>query len=253
MLRHITIGPRLGLFFAVIVLFLIGLGGFALNQLRYLNDEIVTIDIHRLPSLEAIVNINSNFLMVRIQTANMLTSEDMATIERYAANVDAAQTSLEAAKIQFEGLMRAPTAIEIYGQMLEGLDQYWPLNDRLQELALAGRENEAEQILENDLAPLAATISREIAELVLFQKQRIRDSSVTAQQTFNMARLMILSAIAAVIVLVIFCAIWLTRSIVGPIRQAIGVANVVADNDLTGDIDISAATKPARCSAPCSA
>ncbi|MFG1495918.1 methyl-accepting chemotaxis protein [Saccharospirillum sp. HFRX-1] len=238
MLRHISIGPRLGLFFAVIVLFLIALGGFALNQLRYLNDEIVTIDIHRLPSLEAIVNINSNFLMVRIQTANMLTSDNTATIERYSANVDAAQAALEDAKIEFEGLMRAPAAIEIYGQMLEGFDQYWPLNERLRELALAGREEQAEQILEADLAPLAATISAEIAELVQFQKQRIRDSSTVAQQTFSMARMMILGAIGAVIVLVILCAIWLTRSIVGPIRQAIGVANVVADNDLTGDIDI---------------
>lgn len=238
MLRHISIGPRLGLFFAVIVIFLIALGGFALNQLRYLNDEIVTIDIHRLPSLEAIVSINSNFLMVRIQTANMLTSDNAAMVERYSANVDAAQAALEDAKIEFEGLMRAPAAIEIYGRMLEGFDQYWPLNERLQELALAGRENEAEQILENDLAPLAASISGEIAELVLFQKQRIRDSSTVAQQTFSMARMMILGAIGAVIMLVIFCAIWLSRSIVGPIRQAIEVANVVADNDLTGDIDI---------------
>ncbi|PTY37448.1 hypothetical protein BGP77_13165 [Saccharospirillum sp. MSK14-1] len=238
MLRHISIGPRLGAFFAIIVLFLVGLGGFALNQLRYLNEEIITIDIHRLPSLEAIVNINSSFLRVRVQTANMLTSESTATIERYAANVAAARAELEDAKIEFEGLMRAPEAIELYGEMLAAFDEYWPLNERLQELALSGREEAAEAILENDLAPLAASISQEIAELVRFQKQRIRDSSTTAQQTFDMARMMILGAIGVVIVLVVFCALWLTRSIVGPIRQAIEVANVVADNDLTGDIQV---------------
>lgn len=238
MLRHITIGPRLGLFFAVIVLFLIGLGGFALNQLRYLNDEIVTIDIHRLPSLEAIININTSFLKIRVETANMLTSDAVSTIQGYATNVAAARAEMEDAKIEFEGLMRAPEAIELYGEMLAAFDQYWPLSDRLQELALSGREGAAEWILEHDLAPLAASISQEIEDLVQFQKQRIRDSSTTAQHTFDMAQLMILSAIGVVIVLVIFCAIWLTRSIVRPIRQAIEVANIVADNDLTGDIEI---------------
>jgi len=238
MLRLITIGPRLGLFFAIIVLFLIGLGGFALNQLRYLNEEIVTIDIHRLPSLEATQNIDSNFLKVQVQTANMLAANNAASIQRYATNISDARAELEDAKIEVEGLMRALTAIEIYGRMLKAFDQYWPLNERVQQLALAGREEDAEEILQTDLEPLAANISREIADLVEFQRQRIRDSSTTAQQTFSMARMMILGAIGAVIVLVIFGAVGLTRSIVRPIRQAIDVANVVADNDLTGDIDI---------------
>lgn len=238
MLRHITIGPRLGLFFAIIVLCLIGLGVFALNQLRYLNEEIVTIDIHRLPSLEAMENISNSFLQVRVQTANMLTTDTAATINRYSTNVIAARAELEVAQIEFEGLMRAVTAIEIYGHMLEGMDQYWPLNQRLRELALSGREQDAKAILESDLAPLAAAISRDIDDLLEFQKQRIRDSATTAQKTFNMARLTILGAIGAIIVLVVLGAIWLTRSIVRPIRQAIDVANVVADNDLTGEIDI---------------
>ncbi|WP_232819327.1 HAMP domain-containing methyl-accepting chemotaxis protein [Saccharospirillum mangrovi] len=220
------------------MLFLIGLGGFALNQLRFLNDEIVTIDIHRLPSLEAVENINSSFLLVRVHTANMLTTGEAAEINRYAANVTAARAELEEAEIEFEGLMRAPAAIEIYGRLIQSFNQYWPLNDQVQQLAKTGREEDAEAILGDQLAPLAASITREIDDLVEFQKQRIRDSATTAQQTFNMARMTILGAIGVVIVLVVLCAIWLTRSIVGPIRQAISVANVVADNDLTGDIDI---------------
>lgn len=71
MLRQISIGIRASIAFGLIGLLTLILGIFALNRIEIIDNGITTVSEKQLPVLEEISELNQEFLLVRIHSANV--------------------------------------------------------------------------------------------------------------------------------------------------------------------------------------
>lgn len=102
MIRKVSIGVRLGLVlgFAITMLLVIGITGVA--RLGNLNEETNTIVTHRVPSLEAVNEVYSNFLLMRVNTANLMSARSLEEQENYNNAYFSAQEGMEAASAEYD-------------------------------------------------------------------------------------------------------------------------------------------------------
>lgn len=238
MIRKINIGIRLGLVLglAVVALLAIGINGiYRLSQMNAVTETIVT---HRLQALESVHEANASFLLMRVNTANLMAAANTNDLERYNAAYFEALANKNSALETYDALIEAPRARTLFNQTSDAIKRYESLAAEMRDMMSRDQRDQAIEKLDREVAPAARAVTQSIEELVAFQRQRINASADTAAQTYRSSALVSEIAMGLITLLVILAAWLLTRSIVIPLRQAVSVAALVSENDLTGKIPV---------------
>ncbi|MFG1495917.1 methyl-accepting chemotaxis protein [Saccharospirillum sp. HFRX-1] len=239
MLRRINIGLRLALILGTTLVLLFGLGLYGLQRLGQLKDEITQIDAQNVPTLIAVSNLNNAFMQVRTQTANLMSALTSTQRQLFRTKLDQAREDLNQAKADYAALVQTESGQAMLAEIETDLAAYWQLNDRVWEM-VAGFDNiGARDMLDEDAAPLAAAIDERIHATIDEQKNRIAAVADIANRSYLQTQLTTLGLLAGIAVLILLLSWRLTRSVTGPLREAVQIANHIAANDLTSDIQLS--------------
>lgn len=239
MLRRINIGLRLALILGTTLVLLFGLGLYGLQRLGQLKDEITQIDAQNVPTLIAVSNLNNAFMQVRTQTANLMSALTSTQRELFRTKLDQAREDLNQAKANYAELVQTESGQAMLAEIEADLETYWQLNDRVWQM-VAGFDNiGARDMLDEDAAPLAAAIDERIHANIDEQKNRIAAVADIANRSYQLTQLTTLGLLAGIAVLILLLSWRLTRSVTGPLREAVQIANHIAANDLTSDIQLS--------------
>lgn len=239
MLRRINIGLRLALILGTTLVLLFGLGLYGLQRLGQLKDEITQIDAQNVPTLIAVSNLNNAFMQVRTQTANLMSALTSTQRELFRTKLDQAREDLNQAKANYAELVQTESGQAMLAEIEADLETYWQLNDRVWQM-VAGFDNiGARDMLDEDAAPLAAAIDERIHATIDEQKNRIAAVADIANRSYQLTQLTTLGLLAGIAVLILLLSWRLTRSVTGPLREAVQIANHIAANDLTSDIQLS--------------
>lgn len=236
MIRKLDIGLRLTVSYTLIIALLLGIGLFSLNQLNRLYSDIELIDQHHLPILDAVNEINSQFLTVRNNTSLFMLTGNPRVREELSEAIDEGRSAMTASQQRFSELSQDAEALEIFGTFRDLESQYWSLNEELQELVLSRQLSVAGRLREDELDVISPEISANLRSLVDYQQGLVNESGADATNAYQTA---LVTLTLAMIVAVAFAALaaWkVTRSIVTPLRSAGDLAKTIADNDLTTDI-----------------
>jgi methyl-accepting chemotaxis protein len=124
-----------------------------------------------------------------------------------------------------------------YKLAMEKRGAYNSARDRAIKAKAEGRMEESTTIFENEFVPAARGFQGALQDLVTMQRKKI-DATVKVVAELGKASSLMIQILAAAAVLLGAVSSWLlTRSIVGPIREAVGVAETVASGDLTRSIE----------------
>ncbi|WP_231502179.1 methyl-accepting chemotaxis protein [Paracidovorax avenae] len=107
----------------------------------------------------------------------------------------------------------------------------------MNELKVRGHADEALRLLQEEYLPVSRTFQALMQELVTVQRAQIDAIQAGIESTTRRSMRLLLGLEAAAIVFAALVAGLLTRSIVRPLTQAVGVAERVARGDLTGTIE----------------
>ncbi|MEQ1527658.1 MAG: MCP four helix bundle domain-containing protein, partial [Gallionella sp.] len=97
---------------------------------------------------------------------------------------------------------------------------------------------EAINVLLAEVQPAQTEWLRSLNAVLSAQEKQAEDAVVEAHATYANARLLVISMSAAALLLGIFIAWYLTRSVVIPLHAAQGIAQRIAERDLTQSIEI---------------
>ncbi|RBJ72632.1 methyl-accepting chemotaxis protein, partial [Pseudomonas sp. MWU12-2534b] len=125
-------------------------------------------------------------------------------------------------------------------------NKYLGLQAQGMQLTAQNRVEESATILNGQMSPLADDMAVTLKELVELNKHNANLATEAARLVFINSRVWVGVMIGITALITIGLALLLTRSIVLPLAQSLGVAEVVAGGDLTGDISISGKDEPAR-------
>jgi methyl-accepting chemotaxis protein len=245
-IRSLNIAPRAGLGFGLLALMVFALGAFALLQMSNMRAQSDEVDNNWLPSVMAVGEMSQDMLRLRALTMRLLLNRDPQALEQNVTKLNELRGVLSEAQQRYDVLIVLPEERKLFDRFKVAEHQYLELQAQVMQLSAQNRVEEAATILNGQMSPLADEIAVILRELVEMNKHNANLATEAARLVFINSRVWVGVMIGVTALITIGLALLLTRSIVLPLAQSLGVAEVVAGGDLTGDINISGKDEPAR-------
>jgi methyl-accepting chemotaxis protein len=239
MFANMKIGLRLTLGFAIVLALMAALAFVGINGMSGVQgrlDEIVKDNMAK-------IKLNSEMseaihVVVRI-TRTMILLSDPAAINAEHKKLEQVRNKYNEAWDALDKTAASEKGKAARAKIKAAAAESRALNDKVMDLSLANKDPEATKLLLEEAAPAAQKWQDAIDENIALQEGNTKADYEEAQRSYEAAFRLIVSLAAAAIALGSLLAWILTRSITGPVIEALSVANRLSDGDLTVRIDAS--------------
>ncbi len=245
MFRQMKIALRAGLGFGFVALMVFALGVFALTRISAMEDEAEEVDQRLLPTIQLLGQVNQEFLMIRAGTLRLLISQ-LEERRRGADTLDGLRKTLAQERQDLDRLIQDAEGKALLASFDQALTRYESFQRKIVELALQDRVDEAIELTRGELNEHARSTSQAIANLIDLNRKAADAASDHALDVASNAFEGVVIAMVVAFIATIALATLLTRSIVQPLAEAVGVAEVIAGGDLTRSIKVVGNDEPAR-------
>ncbi|MDZ4019278.1 hypothetical protein PssiTeo3_26290 [Pseudomonas sichuanensis] len=245
-IRRLDIAPRVLVGFAFISLLVVALGFFALNRMSTIREATEKMENTLLPSVGFLGEISENILRLRIVSYRLLTNreaEDLAEATRISSDLT---ETLEKAKASYSNLPATDEERVVYQRFESTLSQYLEQQRKAIELSRRYDVESVQRAISGPMNDLANTMATQISELVSINKAGAANASHISAQQYDAAKLAVIGFAVAAACLTIALAGLLTRSIVAPLKEALGLAQEIAKGNLTATVNTHGSDEPAR-------
>jgi len=235
MLNNMNIGKRLGLGFGIVLALmvtLIWIGISDMGQIQGKLERIVKVNNARTESASEMLK---NIYEVSLNLRNAIIDENAANRLEYQKKSGEYREKYDENFKKIESLTTKDDtkSVELIAKIKESQDAARPLNNKVFELALAGKSAEATSFMLKEARPATRKWMNFLNDFSEHQKDRTKMRYEEAAKTYEAARAWMLGIGGVAILFAVFVAVFLTRGIVRPLSDAVGVANALAGGDLT--------------------
>ena len=240
LLRNVSIGVRLGLGFAGILLFSILITGISVLRLHNVATDTRLMMEQPLAKERYISDWYGKIDSGIRRTAAIARSSD-TTLGAFFAD-EAKASSVVSGELQkkIEALLSTPEEKEMFRQISEMRKAYISSRDQIYKMKKDGQFDEAKVVFDATFLPGSAKFLKVTQDLLQHQRTSIDATAHDIDAMAVSSRNLLLGLAVLALAFGAVCAWLLTISIVHPLRTAVSVARRVADGDLTAQIDASA-------------
>ncbi|WP_426072901.1 methyl-accepting chemotaxis protein [Janthinobacterium sp. DSP2-3-3] len=240
LLRNVSIGVRLGLGFAVILLFSMVITGISVWRLHDVATATRNMMEQPLAKERYISDWYSKIDSGIRRTTAIVRSADTSLGPYFAE--EAKQSSVVSGELQkkIEALISGPQETELFRQVSDMRKVYLDAREQVSKLKAAGQTEEAEKAFQAVFVPGSTKYQKVIMNMLEHQRASIDATAREIDAVAKTSRNLLLALAALALAFGVVCAWVLTMGIVHPLRTAVEIARKVADGDLTAQIDTSA-------------
>ena len=238
-LRSIGIATRATLGFSLIALLVLFLGLMSLRQMADLDKNAVEISQKWLKSTRLLGELTDT-------TTRFRTMGYFIQINRSQADIDKAEARLTELSRQARDLLAgyAPTISStqeqsLYSNFAQVLNGYLDAQDRLRAASAAHQEERLAPMINGELKTFSDQVTPLLNQLVELNRKGADAAVGRSQDDYSSARTLVTLILVLVAALTVLLAVLLTRSIVRPLNLAIGVAEDVANSDLSKPVAVT--------------
>ncbi|MBA1227257.1 methyl-accepting chemotaxis protein [Stutzerimonas stutzeri] len=239
------IALRAGLGFGFVALIVFALGVFALTRISAMESEAEEIDQRLLPTIQLLGQANQEFLRIRAGTLRLLISDQ----QEQRSGVDGLsklRQTLAQERQDLDRLIHDSEGKALLATFDQSLARYETFQRQIIDLALQGRTDEAIALTRGELNEHARVTSDTLRDLIDLKRKAADSASDRSIEVAASAFQGVVVAMVLAVIATIVLAMLLTRSIVQPLAEAVGVAEVIAGGDLTRSIKVVGNDEPAR-------
>ena len=234
MFKHLKIGKRLAIAFAALVLLIVVMGGFAVLRMGTAQDVVSGITGKDVPAIRDLGRLATMLAEYRVSERGLVSSyQDPGKAAEYTGELIAGSKAFDDLARDYAKFLNSDREKKLYDQVMLKSGVYFDNSRQL-----------VESIKLGDLTPAggAGDLRQAAADAVgvlLDDKIRSLDSAVAAQHAGYRANLKAIGVLLLVAVLLaVAAAILITRSIVRPLADVMGVAEAVARGNLDRPIGV---------------
>ena len=240
LLRNVSIGVRLGLGFAVILLFSMVITGISVWRLHDVATATRTMMEQPLAKERYISDWYSKIDSGIRRTTAIVRSADTSLGPYFAEEAKQSSVVSSALQKKIEALISGPQETELFRQVSEMRKVYLDSREQVSKLKAAGQTEEAEKAFQTVFVPGSTKYQKVIMNMLEHQRASIDATAREIDAVAKTSRNLLLALAALALAFGVVCAWVLTMGIVRPLRTAVEIARKVADGDLTAQIDASA-------------
>ncbi|GFM49010.1 methyl-accepting chemotaxis protein [Pseudomonas cichorii] len=245
-IRSMSIARRAALCFSVITFILVALGVFSYFQIENLRGAEQNIEKNTLPSIQTIDDIQIELLHARLESIRMLATSSPDVQKESIKKIEQAISKLESGTEFYKknllsgeedraGIEKSATLLQDY---INGVRQIISLSASNPEKALSFANNEQVQRAENYQSQLSILRNQNSSEAV--------KAGEDATQIYSHSINVLLSIVVIAFILTVVLALTLTKSIVAPVVESLGLAEGIAKGDLTQKLNIKGSDEISR-------
>ena len=240
MFKNMKIAMRLGLANGVLLLFLAGLIWVSISNMAKIQlnlERIVSINNVR---IELANEMNDDISEVSIEMRNILIDKKIEKRQEYVKRIAELRDKYNEG---FKKLVELTPkddakALGLIAKITAACDLARPLNSKVSDLALAGKDAESAELLNKEARPAVRSWLNLIGEMVEHAKDRNKTRNDEAVAMYSQARSLMFGLGALSLALAALITFLLARSITRPLMQAVGVADRLSQGDLTMNVEV---------------
>jgi methyl-accepting chemotaxis protein len=244
--RNMNIAPRAALGFGVLALLVFGLGVFALMQMASMRKQSDLVESKWLPSVMELGTMGQDLMRIRTLTLRLMLNRGADALQENYTKIDHLKTGLQSTEQNYVALIGSPHERELYDGFAAAKQAYFQRQTRVMDLSRQNQMDDALQVVNGEMNQYADKMTQALNELTAINKKGAGEATDLAQQVFGNAQSWVMGMIVLTALITLVLAWGLTRSIVQPLAQALGIAQVIAAGDLTADIVVQGRDEPAR-------
>ncbi|MCL5237716.1 MAG: methyl-accepting chemotaxis protein [Nitrospirae bacterium] len=239
-LKNLKIGIRLGSGFGLVLVLMVALIVVSVSNMGTIQhniDRIIKVNTVRLGHA---TNMSDNVREVSIALRNMLLVRDSEKRQEQKKTTEDERAKYNEAFKKVEELTPKDDTKghEIIAKIRAAQEVARPLNNKVMELAIANKSDEAIELMNKEARPAVRKWLDAIGVLVQYQEQHNQIRYGESVKMYTSARTFMFTLGGIAIALAVLIAIFLTRSIVKPLNEGVGIANSLSNGDLTMDIEV---------------
>ncbi|MBC7859570.1 MAG: MCP four helix bundle domain-containing protein [Burkholderiaceae bacterium] len=238
-LANLKIGTRLGLAFGMVLTLMLGLTATGIQSMAKIQgnlDGIVQGNIYKMGLLQDMTG--SVHVVSRVMRTLIILTDEAQMAEEF--------KKIEAARAKYDKAVNtlASTPADEAGQALRSRidalrNAARPFNDKVIELAKANNNAEAAQTMMKQAGPATQQWLDALQDDLDLQEKHGERDAAAARGAYDRARLLMLALAGTALALGALLAWLATRSITGPVKLAVRVAQTVAAGDLSARIEVT--------------
>ncbi|RBJ78592.1 methyl-accepting chemotaxis protein [Pseudomonas sp. MWU12-2534b] len=244
-LGNLSIAKRAVISFGVIALLVLLQGLFALKQVAEVRATGQHTENISLPSTRYLGEVRDYVLSIRVLSLRMALNREPKVLEATVARLHQVQAWLDQALARFAPLVGDHNRAQ-YQTFLATVKSYQQALAQYEALSQDNRSSEMTALLNGKIQDYSTQTGDQFAELMNLTAEEVSQSAQHADALYTQVKVTVIGALLAVALLTLCLAWLLIRSIVVPIRQAVGVAEQVAAGDLGRPIHSEGRDETAR-------
>jgi len=237
-LANMSIGSRLGVGFAAVIALLIVLASVGISRIDAMlcNTELILHDRFANVALAHAIENDMNLQARGLRTA--LITTDISIVNSEVAKVGDADRNIEASVTRLRGSVHTDADRQALDRLVKQRQAFDRTKEKLLALVAAQSFDEGAPYLVKEMLPVQATYLAALDAFMRSQVESMQRFGSEATQTAKNAKIVMVGLALAAVVLAVAIAVSMTRSITGPIAQAVHVARTVAAGDLTSHVEV---------------
>jgi len=238
MIKNISIGKRLALGFGVVIFLLLTLAALSYMRISNLNGEVGSLVDTRYPKTVAANEIKTDVSEAIRSMLNVLIMTDPSQIAKELGNLDSRTAAATKALSELKQTATNPKEVAILKEIDAVRSKFIPGQKTFVGLINEDKKDDAMVKFMFSLRPQQTRYFAAVDKYIAFQNAEMVASGQTASALTKRTQfvIMVLALVAALISLVV--AFLATRSITTPLKEAVNVAQRVANGDLTSEITV---------------
>jgi len=237
-LRHLNIATRSYLSFSLIAALVVVLGLFSIDKISSMREAVVYTEQVTNVGTRYLGEVRSHTLGLRVITLRMAIAREPAQLAPTLARLEVLKGLLDNG-IKGYGAVMPAAGKPVFTEMQQLIGQYHVLLDQYKRLSEQNQVPQMQAMLSGAMQDISNRIGELYDNLVKLSSDAAEQYTAKARDDYQRALYLTFSVIGLVLVLTIALAWLLTRSIVSPLREAIGVAQNIAGGDLSHPVHAS--------------
>jgi methyl-accepting chemotaxis protein len=239
--NNLRLGTRLGAAFALVLTLTLVLGLFTVNRIAAVNAATADIATNWLVATRALADYQNAVNAMRLGESQHVASLQAPEFSAAEAQVNTAKARAEAAWQRYVATVTTDEERKIVADIEADQSRYWTVQAKLLPLSRGAQASmEATQALfrgesHDSFVLLQQAVDRDLS----FQGKGADQAYAESQAAYTSTRHRVLTLVALAVLMGATLAWAITRSITGPIRHAVSLAETVAKGDLRMQIDVS--------------
>ena len=229
---HLNIGPRVALCFTVILLIMAAALGISLWRLKTVHDMAENLVSDKLAKQQLGADWQSFAAVNGMRAVSIAKSDSIEVMEYFLNGISEGDKLESQAHRKLAHLVLDDQEKSFLMSIERSRNQYLEVRTEVFKLKEAGRIPEAEHLFSSKMEPGFQTYALGIQALLGYQKERATVMSVDAAHNYKTSAAIILSLAGIAMTIGALMAWNLSRSITGPLKRSVGVAEKVAAGQL---------------------